>query len=475
MKCQIYCIGLENSVNYGDNVMIWSLESFFERIGYQNYTFSFATEPDCINKSNDIINIFINNASSVMYESNIKQSAFVGTLIQARHNGEFFRKYVKNYDLPILCRDRRTVTFLNHYGYNTVLFGCNTLLLPKRTESSRQNIIYGVDMPDSLYKYMPQDIKEQLIDLGSSEHVPTNLKGKSATEIIQYNLEFSKNKLHKIRDTGKMIITSRLHIAAPCLAMGVPVILAKQDLDHRFDVLEPFIPLYSERDFEKIDWNPNTIDLEDTKNNMCYLLKSILDELARRRNINNNLSSYVNKFNINYSAKHTYKPVVQANYAYFVYTNSLFDKYNFFEQIIGNKLKNIDLLYYGCGQIGKHFFNSTYTLLKQAKSFSFIDNNPKYDGITFEGFKIIKSSDISNYNFDNLKIIITANGFMAGTAHDIANSLSRDYGFVDGKDYFLYEFIMILLTEYNFNNPFDLTTRLVSKVSTTHDIFKVLP
>ncbi len=272
-----------------------------------------------------------------------------------------------------------------------------------------------------------------------------------------------------------MVITSRLHVAAPCLAMGVPVIFAKSYVDHRYDVLEPFIPLYGEGDFASINWQPEAIDMEQTKDNMCYMLKAVLDEVERRSEVKKKFSSMAQPYNNRYAAPHRFKPVVQANYGYFVYNDNPFDSYNFFERIIGRKLKDVDLFYYGCGHIGKHFFNSTYTLIKQARSFAFVDNNPKFEGLEFEGYKIIKSSELANYDRDNLVIIITANGFGGGVAYDMANALSKEYGFVDGKDYFLYELLMATLTEYNFNDPFAVTTRLVSKVATSHDIFKVLP
>jgi hypothetical protein len=336
----------------------------------------------------------------------------------------------------------------------------------------RQGGVFGVDVPPQLFAHIPEAIREQFTDIGSSEHEP-DLTG-DRSEVLERNLKHSLGKLHKIRDEARLVITSRLHVAAPCVAMGVPVILAINHLDERFTVLEPFIPLYAPADYGRIDWSPVAPDIEDTKDRMCDIFEAVLLEAERRLGQKREFAGLTACFADRYNAPHRYKPIVCANFGYYVYEDRPFEKYSFFERIIGRKLETVDLLYYGCGNVGKHFFNSTPALIKRARSFAFVDGDPKFKGLSFEGNKVIGPAEIANYRRGEVVIVVTANGFSGGAANDIADYLSLTHGMVDGEDYFLHELLMITLTEYNFNDPYTLTTRTAAKVS-AQDIFKVLP
>jgi len=477
MKYSIDVSGMYGSQNWGDGAQNWGIYEYFARKNYNRGDYFFQYEAEIAAEERDTISI-VNNNPFFYYtrrDTVSKYPVFVGSLLMNTYWGSLTRHNIKNYDLPFLCRDRRTALYLKHYGYKTVLWGCPSLLLPKRFKTQNQTKIFCCDIPDTLLPHIPNEIKNEMTDIGSAEHEPSPISDKAAASM--FNMEFIKNRLEKLRNEARLVITSRLHVAAPCLAMGIPVILTIDHLDFRFDVLEPFIPLYSINDYAKINWNPTAPDIEDIKDKMCNIFEAVLEMAEHRKIQDKKFKKITDDFPPaqRYNAPHRFKPITMANYAYFLYEESPYLKYSFFERIIGKKIENVDLLYYGCGHIGKHFFNSTYTLIQKARSFAFVDNSPKYEGLSFEGYKVLKMSDIARYKKGDVKIIITANGFSNGVAHSIADSLSQEYGFVDGDDFFLYELLMIMLTEYNINDPYTLTTRMISKVSTTHDIFKILP
>jgi hypothetical protein len=475
MKYAIDIRWTSGSPNWGDFSPAWGLLAFFERKRYPRDSYFLLKAGDRAPRGEELITIILNNMALWQRGGKFYSDTpvFAATMLAQTIHGERARVAMKNYDLPILARDRRTVRYLKHYGYDTVLWGCSSLLLPKRDAGNQGEGVFGVDVPPQLFAHMPEAVKEQFTDLGSSEHEPDRTR--SEPELFEYNLKYSRDRLDKIRDEARLVITSRLHVAAPCVAMGVPVILAINHLDERFTVLEPFIPLYAPADYGRIDWSPAAPDIEETKDRMCDIFEALLQEAQRRSERKREFSALSAPFADRYNAPHRYKPIVQANFGYYVYEARPFEKYSFFERIIGRKLETVDLLYYGCGDVGKHFFNSTYALIKQARSFAFVDGNPKFEGLSFEGYKVIKPGEIANYKRGEVVIIITANGFSGGVAHSIADYLSLTYGMVDGEDYFLHELLMITLTEYNFNDPYTLTTRMCSKVSATHDIFKALP
>ena len=79
------------------------------------------------------------------------------------------------------------------------------------------------------------------------------------------------------------MITSRLHTAVPCLAMGIPVILAKEDFDGRFSWLDKYIPLYSKDKWEEIDWSPTSVEFEADKRKLREYYKEYIFSVYEER------------------------------------------------------------------------------------------------------------------------------------------------------------------------------------------------
>lgn len=173
--------------------------------------------------------------------------------------------YLKKYE-PIGCRDNFTLSVLRKHGIISYLNGCMTATFPKRKEG-KYDKVYCVDVSKELDKYIPQNIREEAI---YTEHVyMTDELGKETSEDV------ARRVYGGYAENARLVITTRLHAALPCLAAGVPVVLAKERLSYRFAFLSKFLPLYSKEDFDKIDWNPEPIDIEEIK-------KKILDCASRR-------------------------------------------------------------------------------------------------------------------------------------------------------------------------------------------------
>ena len=166
---------------------------------------------------------------------------------------------------PIGCRDEWTYNNLKAYGIEVYFSGCMTSLFPRREEKEEeQKKIFCVDVPQELLKYIPDNIKE------SSEFVTHIFEGK--IDDIQ---QFTSDIYERYKREAKLIITSRLHCASPCMAAGIPVVLAIKQCIYTLGWIERYIPVYTERQFSEIDWNPQTIDYEE--------MKEFLIENAKRR------------------------------------------------------------------------------------------------------------------------------------------------------------------------------------------------
>lgn len=152
--------------------------------------------------------------------------------------------YLKKYEVG--ARDFPTLNLLKNKGINTFFSGCLTLTLGNTFHHQPGTEIYFVDV---LFK--PQFI-------GRRKRILRKLFGNEITgsaKWIQhtypsrmYKTEESRfqlaNHLLTIYQNAKLVVTSRLHCALPCLAMGTPVILvngyiSKQQV--RFEGLEKLV------------------------------------------------------------------------------------------------------------------------------------------------------------------------------------------------------------------------------------------
>lgn len=153
---------------------------------------------------------------------------------------------------PIGCRDQYTLDLLRNKGVNAYLNGCMTLTLPK-TEYTDRNKVFIVDVCDELLPYIPERLKngaEYLTHLVYHKYV-------GEAEALSFYERYQKE--------AKLVITSRLHCAVPCMAYGIPVVYACKAISFRSVWLQKLIPLYDIHSFADIDWDPKPLEIEPLK------------------------------------------------------------------------------------------------------------------------------------------------------------------------------------------------------------------
>lgn len=156
--------------------------------------------------------------------------------------------YLKKHE-PIGCRDKFTAQTLQKKGIDAYFTGCLTLTLDsyKVEDSERTDNIYIVDplysypRTEKLFYSNKQIIKNILngkaFQLGKKKkHVKNFISQEVLDKAIHINQEPPSNtysdeekfamaeKLLNDYARAKLVITSRIHCALPCLAMGTPVI-----------------------------------------------------------------------------------------------------------------------------------------------------------------------------------------------------------------------------------------------------------
>ncbi len=156
--------------------------------------------------------------------------------------------YLKKHE-PIGCRDQFTADTLKAKGIDAHFTGCLTLTLDsyKVDDSKREDKIYIVD---PLYSYPRAEkvfynTKITIKNILNGTVFKLNKKNKHLKNFISKELwdsaefinqeppsnqysddekfEMAENLLHKYAK-AKLVITSRIHCALPCLALGTPVI-----------------------------------------------------------------------------------------------------------------------------------------------------------------------------------------------------------------------------------------------------------
>ncbi len=127
-------------------------------------------------------------------------------------NGKF-----KDRNVEIGCRDIATYRYLRENGFKNAYFsGCMSLTLEKRVKVLGDNV-YLVDVSKnevSNFKFG----KRKVIEYNNC----IRINGRTWDEMMK----IAEDRYNEIRDYASLVITRRLHVYMPCLAMGIPVIYA---------------------------------------------------------------------------------------------------------------------------------------------------------------------------------------------------------------------------------------------------------
>lgn len=176
---------------------------------------------------------------------------------------EKIHEKMKPYE-PIGCRDRSTRDFLKSLGVDAYFSGCMTLTFDKREIEPKNGKIFLVDPDRRVLKRLPENIKKEcdtsITHFYYWNEYPVTEKG--AKEFEQY----ARTVLNRYKTEARLVITSKIHVAMPCVAMGIPVIFITTEPNNvRFDVLRGILPVYGHRDMKYIDWNPKPVNIDTLK------------------------------------------------------------------------------------------------------------------------------------------------------------------------------------------------------------------
>lgn len=184
-------------------------------------------------------------------------------------------KYLKKH-APIGCRDIGTMNILKKYGIDAFYSGCLTLTLPKRKVRGDHSPgkVFIVGVKKELESIIPKSIKKDAVRVNQAKlqlpNISCDIRRKMAQEVLD---GYAKD--------ARLVITSKIHCAMPCLAMGIPVVFLypkDEKDDYRVHIIEDYIPInYVSRSSavrrlrlqeivsSKVNWNPSVVDFENKK------------------------------------------------------------------------------------------------------------------------------------------------------------------------------------------------------------------
>jgi Polysaccharide pyruvyl transferase len=274
------------TVNVGDNIQSIAVRSIFAQLDLDDDCIVNINRDDLPNYAGPSASLVTNG---VFLEANFPLPQQITPLFVGLHVEEAIvrnqKSYFKQFE-PIGCRDIATRDLLRAYGIEAFTSGCLTMTLPRRMPEPNRTkvfIVYGDQgrPSEEFLSLIPDDLMANAEFI--FQRMPVEVFPLTDKEVQQAN-NMAYGLLKRYRDEAALVITSLLHAASPCVAMGIPVILVRQDLNNRFTALSKIIPIYTPTNYTSINWKPRPKNVETIKYHMVELVKCLIETGSSRDN-----------------------------------------------------------------------------------------------------------------------------------------------------------------------------------------------
>lgn len=173
---------------------------------------------------------------------------------------------------PIGCRDTQTEKLLRAKGIDTFTSWCATLTLPRRQSEPKNGRVFLVNAD---YVPVPAALRNGAVVVNQNVHLglsPSTQRAMAEDLLVAY------------RDRARLVITTKIHCAMPCAAMGIPTVFIGDARNvTRLEPVSRILPVNQFRHssnrllrtinrsranvafMRSVDWDPSPIDYESEK------------------------------------------------------------------------------------------------------------------------------------------------------------------------------------------------------------------
>lgn len=197
---------------------------------------------------------------------------------------EHFKKHA-----PIGCRDVNTMKLLLSWQIPAYYSGCLTTTCQRRT-SNENNKEGEALLVDNMHHPVPEEIKKKLETLLERpliriSHDPPNITG----TLENYFEDTEKHMNHLLEKYCKasLVVTTKIHCALPCLAMGANVLLIHPNPDHpRLNPVKEFMEIISyEQILATTQYNEPRINSKKLRERQAFLKLILEKSIQQQKNI----------------------------------------------------------------------------------------------------------------------------------------------------------------------------------------------
>ena len=262
------------SLNWGDHIQIFAIDNLYRYMGIPSssivkisyYDLQTYTGEPIILPVNLVVNL-IPSASGALFSENI-YPVFLGACFPYGISKET-AQWLKQWE-PIGCRDEGSYYMLQEFGIDSYLAGCLTISLPERTRIPEKHKIFMIDAPEKMSSFVPARLLE-------SVSARSNVYQGKLSRLGCSQVEYAESLYEQLSQEATAVITSRLHVTAPCLAMGIPVYCCVSKVTAAFTWLQNFTTIYTPDKYSTINWSALH------KSNVPQSVKQSVLELSKER------------------------------------------------------------------------------------------------------------------------------------------------------------------------------------------------
>lgn len=284
----------ERPMNIGDPIQSFAVLELYKKIGISEENIVPLDRYDLADYDGEDIVALINGAENYEYFAYATRFLPLSPKIHPIFISLHLHRELSENELeslrnnqPVGCRDEYTVHYLRAKGIDAFLSGCLTMLFSKRDEGEEYNKVFIVDCSEKAVEHIPDKIKKNAEYLSQVIRMKSNSSDHRLTieETEKYN-NIAKEQQNRYRDEARLVITSRLHVASPCAAMGIPVVLVRDTFDERYQFIDRFLPLYRPEDLDNLDWENIKAGIpEEIKEKLTAVCKNMLGLAVLRKEI----------------------------------------------------------------------------------------------------------------------------------------------------------------------------------------------